>query len=55
MHPIFHACSMADTFTKQSPGPLHLNHRGWHMGRQFHPPVGTEHYKLLTNSVPLSY
>jgi hypothetical protein len=45
----------ADTFTKQAPGPLHLNHRGWYMGRRFHPPVGTEHYKLLTNSVPLSY
>ena len=31
----------ADTFTKQAPGPLHLTHCGWYMGRSFHPTVVT--------------
>ena len=45
----------ADMFTKQAPGIIHINPCGCYMGRRFYPPVGTEHYMLLTNSVPLSY
>ena len=44
----------ADTFTKQETGPKHLQARRWYMGQKFYPPVNSEHYKLLTRTLPLS-
>ena len=42
-----------DPFTKQTSGPVHLQYRTWYTGKRFHPPVGTAHYKALTEQVPL--
>ena len=47
-------CQWGDTFTKQASGPTSLEHRNWYMGKRFHPPVYSEHYKLLTELIALS-
>ena len=44
----------ADTFTKQETGPKHCQARKWYMGQRFYPPVNSEHYKLLTKTLPLA-
>ena len=44
----------ADTFTKQETGPKHCQARKWYMGQRFYPPVNSEHYKLLTETLPLA-
>ena len=43
----------ADPLTKQETGPKHLQGRDWYMGKRFHPPPTSEHYKLLTTLGPI--
>ena len=52
--PCLSHCQWADTFTKQAPGPLSIEHRNWYTGKRFHPPVYTDHHKLLSDPVLLS-
>ena len=44
----------ADTMTKQETGTKHIHARDWYVGKQFYPPVNSEHYKILTKSAPLN-
>ena len=43
----------ADMLTKQLTGPKHHEQTQWNFGYRYYPPTNSEHYKLLSATIPL--